>query len=324
MERVQREQHVGACSVGGPKTACGSATRRHCRAHMRQIWCTEAASDCCGAEATSTPTGPSVVRLWRQPSDRPEAAGARPALPDFSQCRGATSAPRQRPTPVRTHGGTHRGGVGTPLEGTYFQAEPGNAICVQSLDDSLNSAIHITYHISLRSSSLREPRYPSTGVVVWVVVSARAHTDPARRSRASTRAVGWGGALQTRRPLPIDAHAPLPHSVCVKRRHGRMPTTPAHTTLEGWHRRARGERRPKARVDHPKPARRPMRKPRELVRTGFGMDTGNDPSAGSPTETLLRLLLPLNNKVWTASQSVASGEPAASPQSGGLTGSFNR
>ena len=160
-------------------------------------WCTEAASDCCGAEATSTPTGPSVVRLWRQPSDRPEAAGARPALPDFSQCRGATSAPRQRPTPVRTHGGTHRGGVGTPLEGTYFQAEPGNAICVQSLDDSLNSAIHITYHISLRSSSLREPRYPSTGVVVWVVVSARTHTDPAKRSRARTRAVGWGGALQT-------------------------------------------------------------------------------------------------------------------------------
>jgi len=39
---------------------------------------------------------------------------------------------------------------------------------------------------------------------------------------------------------------------------------------------------------------------------------------------LLRLLLPLNNKVWTASRSVASGEPNASPQSGGLTGSFNR
>ena len=25
---------------------------------------------------------------------------------------------------------------------------------------------------------------------------------------------------------------------------------------------------------------------------------GNDPSAGSPTETLLRLLLPLNDRVW--------------------------
>ena len=50
----------------------------------------------------------------------------------------------------------------------------------------------------------------------------------------------------------------------------------------------------------------------------------NDPSAGSPTETLLRLLLPLNDKVWTASRGIAAGKPAASPQSGGLTGSFNR
>ena len=52
--------------------------------------------------------------------------------------------------------------------------------------------------------------------------------------------------------------------------------------------------------------------------------TFNDPSAGSPTETLLRLLLPLNDKVRTASRGVAAGEPAAAPQSGGLTGSFNR
>ena len=37
---------------------------------------------------------------------------------------------------------------------------PGSATCVQKFDDSLNSAIHITYRISLRSSSLREPRYP--------------------------------------------------------------------------------------------------------------------------------------------------------------------
>ena len=27
---------------------------------------------------------------------------------------------------------------------------------------------------------------------------------------------------------------------------------------------------------------------------------GNDPSAGSPTETLLRLLLPLNDPAWTS------------------------
>ena len=37
----------------------------------------------------------------------------------------------------------------------------------------------------------------------------------------------------------------------------------------------------------------------------------NDPSAGSPTETLLRLLLPLNDQVWSAFQqrSAVSGSP---------------
>jgi hypothetical protein len=37
---------------------------------------------------------------------------------------------------------------------------PGSARCVQSFDDSLDSAIRTTYRISLRSSSLWEPRHP--------------------------------------------------------------------------------------------------------------------------------------------------------------------
>ena len=45
-------------------------------------------------------------------------------------------------------------------------AEASSAICVQTFDDSRNSAIHITYRISLRSSSLREPRYPLLRVVL--------------------------------------------------------------------------------------------------------------------------------------------------------------
>lgn len=50
----------------------------------------------------------------------------------------------------------------------------------------------------------------------------------------------------------------------------------------------------------------------------------NDPSAGSPTETLLRLLLPLNDKVQWTSRDVRSGEPPASPRSEHFTGPFNR
>ena len=69
------------------------------------------------------------------------------------------------------------------------------------------------------------------------------------------------------------------------------------------------------------------RRPRCLkrVRGSFccaGFD--NDPSAGSPTETLLRLLLPLNDKVQWTSRDVAGSEPPTSPRSEHFTGSFNR
>jgi hypothetical protein len=48
---------------------------------------------------------------------------------------------------------------------------PEGAMCVQRFDDSLNSAIHTTYRISLRSSSMREPRDPLLKVLtcfMWV------------------------------------------------------------------------------------------------------------------------------------------------------------
>ena len=41
-----------------------------------------------------------------------------------------------------------------------------SAMCVQQFDDSLSSAIRITFRISLRSSSLREPRHPLLKVVL--------------------------------------------------------------------------------------------------------------------------------------------------------------
>ncbi|KAK8539250.1 hypothetical protein V6N13_101871 [Hibiscus sabdariffa] len=50
----------------------------------------------------------------------------------------------------------------------------------------------------------------------------------------------------------------------------------------------------------------------------------NDPSVGSPTETLLRLLLPLNDKVQWTSRDVAGSEPPTSPRSEHFTGPFNR
>ena len=173
-----------------------------------------------------------------EPDARPEHA---PALSNFSQWRATQRAPEAGSgntarRPVR--GGGHRGGLGTPLEGTYFQAELGNAMCVQSLDDSLNSAIHITYRISLRSSSLREPRYPSTGVVVRFVVG--------RARVVLARAVGWGGARQRHR----HRHAPERRARDIKPRAAACPRAPNPRQAREAARRGRQEddRRPALQV----------------------------------------------------------------------------
>ncbi|GAA0187425.1 hypothetical protein LIER_34713 [Lithospermum erythrorhizon] len=50
----------------------------------------------------------------------------------------------------------------------------------------------------------------------------------------------------------------------------------------------------------------------------------NNPSVGSPAETLLRLVLPLNDQVQWTSQDVLGNEPPTSPRSEHFTGSFNR
>ena len=115
-------------------------------------------------EATSTPT---VTHNATVANTQCSWAGAdslerEPAAAD--------SGARAKRTPRR---------VETPLEETCFQAEPESAICVQSFDDSLNSAIRTTYRISLRSSSLREPRYPSAGVVCFGVVQLEGRAEAA-------------------------------------------------------------------------------------------------------------------------------------------------
>jgi hypothetical protein len=53
---------------------------------------------------------------------------------------------------------------------------PKGAICVQRFDDSLNSAIRITYRISLRSSSMPEPRDPLLKVLNDLIFGLRRHS----------------------------------------------------------------------------------------------------------------------------------------------------
>jgi hypothetical protein len=50
--------------------------------------------------------------------------------------------------------------------------------------------------------------------------------------------------------------------------------------------------------------------------------SGNDPSAGSPTDTLLRLLLPLNNQVWRSLVSLKTLRPPCLPPKASLNHSI--
>ena len=73
-------------------------------------------------------------------------------------------------------------------------AEASGAICVQTFDDSRNSAIHTTYRISLRSSSLREPRYPLLRVVqvVWKLEPCRPRFSVAQSDWFTKGLRCWG------------------------------------------------------------------------------------------------------------------------------------
>ncbi len=69
-------------------------------------------------------------------------------------------------------------------------AETSGAICVQRFDGSRNSAIRTTYRISLRSSSIQEPRYPLLRVVFGLEwTGGRAATA----TIASEEVEVWGG-----------------------------------------------------------------------------------------------------------------------------------
>ena len=153
------------------------------------------------------------------------------------------------------------------------------ATCVQRLDGSRDSAIHTKYRISLRSSSMQEPRYPLPRVV----------------------SIGFG-------TIPSDAVLRSRPKICFGSLARRVPGF-------GFCLKRRGPFRPRLN-------RRFGCLDAFAGRIGLGID--NDPSAGSPTETLLRLLLPLNDKVQWTSRDVAGGGPLASPRSEHFTGPFNR
>ena len=182
-------------------------------------------------------------------------------------------------------------GLLTPMRQACPREGPSGATCVQRLDGSRDSAIHTTYRISLRSSSMREPRYPLPRVIFFSLALASG-ASPLAAIAGALAFIVFLGVIPRRIPAIIQLA-----------------------------RRARGTR--------PVGPRRQQTPPRQHVlsrvqRSCFSRGNDNDPSAGSPTETLLRLLLPLNDKVQWTSRDVTGGEPPASPRSEHFTGPFNR
>ena len=98
-------------------------------------------------------------------------------------------------------------------------------MCVQKLDDSLNSAIHIIYRISLRSSSTPEPRDPLLKVLGYFCACIVSDAPGGARF-ADEFGCAFGGPAE---------HAPRgPQGTAAHQSNNRVLTT------RGWETRARG------------------------------------------------------------------------------------
>ena len=131
---------------------------------------------------------------------RPAPAGPTRAGDEAPYARGPDAVP---PLPFGPVPGGTRPNTQAGLEGSNDARTgmppgiPGGAMCVQRLDDSLNSAIHITYRISLRSSSMPEPRDP----LLKVLTNFSNHSDCILQTAFDGVLGGRGpGARSPRRP----------------------------------------------------------------------------------------------------------------------------
>lgn len=104
----------------------------------------------------------------------PQAEPARDPTEERTSLQGTPGTPhtarQTTPQPARPATRRQRRRRGDARCGTNAQTDvllggARSAICVQRLDDSLNSAIHTRYRSLLRSSSMHEPRGPPLEVV---------------------------------------------------------------------------------------------------------------------------------------------------------------
>ena len=100
----------------------------------------------------------------------------------------------------------------TDTETSMLPGIPRSAMCVQRFDDSLSSAIRITYRISLRSSSLQEPRYPLLKVIFGLFSSSSILLSDFSYSRLNrvNKVFGAGNHLLFHKAFASFVRTPFP------------------------------------------------------------------------------------------------------------------
>jgi hypothetical protein len=104
---------------------------------------------------------------------------------------------------------------------------PGGAMCVRRLDDSLNSAIHITYRISLRSSSMPEPRDP----LLKVLIDLEKITQTAIFNRSVHRCLRRARARRRKGPSRRPLRAGPPKQQGMVNTGGRLDPEGPHSVM---------------------------------------------------------------------------------------------
>ena len=161
---------------------------------------------------------------------------------------------------------------------------------------SMCPAIHINSRSWLRSSSTHEPSDPPPRVLIKVSKTSRGRLRIVSRSSLRTD-MRPGPTKGTGRPATRggqDCGSYQPTGSASRETRHEATTSPNETT-QGGRAHPAGDR--EATVREPGP---PFR--RSATYESCVLHIGNDPSAGSPTETLLRLLLPLDDQVRSSSR----------------------
>jgi len=103
-------------------------------------------------------------------------------------------------------------------------------MCVQNLNDSRGLAIRITYRISLRSSSLWEPRHPPLKVVLHFLPLATAgdttHKTNIGSSHTHSRPLVISQIIHAHKLLSFSYDSSYQHSLLAKRHAGHQPHQP--------------------------------------------------------------------------------------------------